>query len=212
MKDGLTIGQLAEINADLNVQLATLKAERDDLKNKMELINGLMEVAEKANALAKESVEKMEKERDELKGQVISLAVENSELKSYRPQPGGPAMMEALDAFFEREEYPEGGMTDAFEILCCKRVPTPATDAALASIQAQYRAEGINFTASRLCAAYNNGFIDKPLSDVADIVRMILDAKEEITKYPADNGLSGEYAEKSLEEFAAELRKGAGND
>ena len=65
-----------------------------------------------------------------------ALAAENTQLKEYRPQPGGPAMMEALDAFFEKEEYPEGAMMDAFEILCCKRA-LPATDAAIANIQAQ---------------------------------------------------------------------------
>ena len=70
------------------------------------------------------------KERD-------ALAVENESLKAYRPQPGGMAMMEALDAFEAQDDYPEGGMMDAFEILCCKRVPTPVTDAAIAKIQAQ---------------------------------------------------------------------------
>lgn len=94
MKEGLTIGQLSEINAELHAEIAALKKQRD------------------------------------------ALAAENTQLKEYRPQPGGPAMMEALDAFFEKEEYPEGAMMDAFEILCCKRA-LPATDAAIANIQAQ---------------------------------------------------------------------------
>lgn len=66
-----------------------------------------------------------------------ALAVENESLKAYRPQPGGMAMMEALDAFEAQDDYPEGGMMNAFKILCCKRLPTPATDAAIANIQAQ---------------------------------------------------------------------------
>lgn len=74
---------------------------------------------------------------DELNRQVVNVAVENAELKSYRPQPGGFAMMEALDAFEAQDDYPEGGMIDAFEVLCCKRVSTPVTDAAIANIQAQ---------------------------------------------------------------------------
>ncbi|WHZ42182.1 hypothetical protein QNM34_07865 [Rahnella bonaserana] len=68
---------------------------------------------------------------------VHGLVAENAALKAFRPQPNGAAMMEALDAFFANEEYPEGAMSDAFEILCCKRVSTPATDAAIAGIKAQ---------------------------------------------------------------------------
>ena len=63
------------------------------------------------------------------------LAAENGELKSYRPRPGGQVMMEALDAFEAQDDYPEGGMMDAFEVLCCKHVETPATDAVLAEVR-----------------------------------------------------------------------------
>ncbi|EPN4406531.1 ead/Ea22-like family protein, partial [Escherichia coli] len=86
---------------------------------------------------------------------------------------------------------------------------TPATDAFLAEIRAEARNEGINYTASRLAAAFNHGFINKSLREVFDVTRMILSAKEELANepYPID-GLSGEYAEKSLEEWAERLRKG----
>ena len=86
---------------------------------------------------------------------------------------------------------------------------TPATDAFLAEIRAEARNEGINYTASRLAAAFNHGFINKSLREVFDITRMILSAKEELANeaHPID-GLSGEYAEKSLEEWAEQLRKG----
>ncbi|ELN3610466.1 TPA: ead/Ea22-like family protein [Escherichia coli] len=85
----------------------------------------------------------------------------------------------------------------------------PATDAFLAEIRAEARNEGINYTASRLAAAFNHGFINKSLREVFDVTRMILSAKEELANEPHPiDGLSGEYAEKSLEEWAEQLRKG----
>ncbi|MCM4863521.1 ead/Ea22-like family protein, partial [Escherichia coli] len=82
----------------------------------------------------------------------------------------------------------------------------PATDAFLAEIRAEARNEGINYTASRLAAAFNHGFINKSLREVFDVTRMILSAKEELANesHPID-GLSGEYAEKSLEEWAEQI-------
>lgn len=87
---------------------------------------------------------------------------------------------------------------------------TPATDAFLAEIRAEARNEGIYYTASRLAAAFNHGFINKSLREVFDVTRMILSAKEELANeaHPID-GLSGEYAEKSLEEWAEQIRKGS---
>ncbi|NDO80411.1 hypothetical protein CJP72_06360 [Citrobacter sp. NCU1] len=73
----------------------------------------------------------------EMEARCAALAAENAGLKEYRPQPGGAAMMEALDAFEAQDDYPEGGMMDAFEILCCKQVKTPSTDAFLAEVLAQ---------------------------------------------------------------------------
>ncbi len=88
---------------------------------------------------------------------------------------------------------------------------TPATDAYLAGVKADGRAEGINFAASRLAAAFNHGHVDKPMAEVGDVVRMILTAKEDLADDPAPpaDGLSGEYAEKSLAEWEAALREGA---
>lgn len=90
-------------------------------------------------------------------------------------------------------------------------IETPAIDAYLAEVRAQARNEGINYAASRLAAAYNHGFIGKSMSEVADVVHMILDSKADLANdpMPAADGLSGEYAEKSLVEFAAQLRQGA---
>ncbi|EIW8567034.1 hypothetical protein CLJ39_07590 [Klebsiella pneumoniae] len=88
---------------------------------------------------------------------------------------------------------------------------TPATDRIVAGIKAEGRAEGINYAASRLAAAYNHGFVDKPMAEVFDVVRMILTAKEDLANDPvlAADGLSGEYAEKSLAEWEAALSEGA---
>ncbi|WP_260835373.1 hypothetical protein [Escherichia coli] len=85
----------------------------------------------------------------------------------------------------------------------------PATDAFLSEIRAEARNEGINYTASRLAAAFNHGFINKSLREVFDVTRMILSAKEELANEPHPiDGLSGEYVEKSLEEWAEQIRKG----
>ncbi|HIF2613423.1 TPA: hypothetical protein ACXZQ8_002423 [Salmonella enterica] len=86
----------------------------------------------------------------------------------------------------------------------------PATDAFLAEVRASARNEGINYAASRLAAAFNHGFLDKPVSEVLDVTRMILSGKEDLANdsLPAADGLSGEYAEKAIEEWAAQLRKG----
>lgn len=140
-----------------------------------------------------------------------ALAAESAGLKSAHPQPFGHEMMKALDAYEKhQDEVPETGMLDAFFILRDSiRVETPATDAFLAEIRAEARNEGINYTASRLAAAFNHGFINKSLREVFDVTRMILSAKEELVNeaHPID-GLSGEYAEKSLEEWAEQIRKG----
>lgn len=94
-------------------------------------------------------------------------------------------------------------------IPCADELDFSATDAYLAGIKADGRAEGINFAAGRLAAAFNHGFVDKPMAEVFDVVRMILTAKEDLANDPAADGLSGEYAEKSLAEWEAALREGA---
>lgn len=120
-----------------------------------------------------------------------ALAAENAGLKQSEKE---------FNNFCRQEYY---GWEDNF-------TETPATDAFLAEIRAEARNEGINYTASRLAAAFNHGFINKSLREVFDVTRMILSAKEELANesHPID-GLSGEYAEKSLEEWAEQIRKGA---
>lgn len=119
-----------------------------------------------------------------------ALAAENAGLKQSEKE---------FNNFCRQEYY---GWEDNF-------TETPATDAFLAEIRAEARNEGINYTASRLAAAFNHGFINKSLREVFDVTRMILSAKEELANEPHPiDGLSGEYAEKSLEEWAEQIRKG----
>ncbi|EJU7010493.1 DUF4752 domain-containing protein [Salmonella enterica] len=128
-----------------------------------------------------------------------ALAAENAKLKKFCKDA-------AFDADYEAELGMErGGFSDALN-----EIKTPATDAFLAEVRASASNEGINYAASLLAAAFNHGFIDKPVSEVLDVTRMILSAKEDLANgpLPTDDGLSGEYAEKSIEEWAAKLRKG----
>lgn len=159
-----------------------------------------------------------------VRADVLALAAENAALKSAFDQPQAylswhaipPTWDEPLPCGEYLDAHAEAGHknsdgTDCWPVFAKPEIETPSTDAFLAEVRAQGRSEGINFAASRLAAAYNHGFVDKPLTEVYDVVRMILDAKEELgnSTLPAADGLSGEYAEKFLEEFAAQLRQGA---
>ncbi|EBW6256729.1 hypothetical protein DOR24_22290 [Salmonella enterica subsp. enterica] len=169
------------------------------------MINDLMEVAEQANKLAQEAAEKLVQERN-------ALAAENAHARERHVFIRALAVS-ILEHSGGRMDW-RGAMEDATELLQTVDsvyAKTPATDVFLAEVRASARNEGINYAASRLAAAFNHGFVDKPLAEVCDVVRMILDTKEELansTLPPAD-GLSGEYAEKFLAGFAAQLRKGA---
>ncbi|HHT7474042.1 TPA: hypothetical protein ACT15G_005837 [Raoultella planticola] len=68
----------------------------------------------------------------------VQLAADNVVLKSAHPQPFGPEMMKALEAYEkQQDEAPETGMLDAFFILRDSiRVETPATDRIVAEIKA----------------------------------------------------------------------------
>ncbi|EBL0005541.1 hypothetical protein ACEZS3_002402 [Salmonella enterica] len=116
----------------------------------------------------------------------------------------------ALNKFIAASCFVQAGEELAWYPAIDHAPETPATDAFLAEVQASARNEGINYAASRLAAAFNHGFINKPVSEALDVTRMILSAKEDLANdpLPADDGLSGEYAEKSIEEWVAQLRKG----
>ncbi|EJD3189828.1 hypothetical protein M1X78_003064 [Escherichia coli] len=123
-------------------------------------------------------------------------------------------IMQSSTKVGERPRNEDDCCDPAIDTICdyalLPNIETPATDAFLAEIRAEARNEGINYTASRLAAAFNHGFINKSLREVFDVTRMILSAKEELANeaHPID-GLSGEYAEKSLEEWAEQIRKGS---
>ncbi|HBZ8725099.1 TPA: hypothetical protein MND86_003985 [Klebsiella pneumoniae] len=136
-----------------------------------------------------------------LADQNAQLAAENVQIK---------AMNDCLSE--ELRGYESDGAFEGPKMhLLWWQVETPATDRIVAGIKADGRVEGINFAASRLAAAFNHGFVDKPMAEVGDVVRMILTAKEDLANDPAlpADGLSGEYAEKSLVEWEAVLREGA---
>nr|WP_223863012.1 hypothetical protein [Enterobacter hormaechei] len=101
---------------------------------------------------------------DNLEMKLAQMAAENAGLKAAHPQPFGPEMMKALDAYEKhQDDVPETGMLDAFFILRDSiRVDTTSTDAFLAEVRAQARNEGINYAAGRLAASFNHGFVDKP--------------------------------------------------
>ena len=73
-----------------------------------------------------------------LEARCAALAAESAGLKAAHPQPFGPEMMKALDAYEKhQDETPETGMLDAFFILrdsIC--VDTKTTDAFLAEVRA----------------------------------------------------------------------------
>ncbi|EPH0496681.1 hypothetical protein ACS3L1_003525 [Enterobacter asburiae] len=158
-----------------------------------------------------------------LEARCAALAAENAGLKGAFDKPQAYLSWHAIPPTWEDplpcgeylDVHDEAGHknsdgTDCWPVYAKPEIETPATDAFLAEVRAQARNEGINYAASRLAAAFNHGFVDKPLSEVYDVVRMILDTKEELANstLPAADGLSGEYAEEFLEEFAAQIRKG----
>lgn len=105
---------------------------------------------------------------------------------------------------FDADEFSYNGPYQPDDAVL-EKLKTPATDAFLAEVLARARREGVNFAAARLAAAFNNGFIDKPTAEVYDVVKAVLGAKEELATAP-DDGLSGEYAEQALNDWAAQLR------
>ena len=141
-----------------------------------------------------------------------ALAAENAGLKNMQAW----AVADVFKAGAKRFESTKAAGFDTDDCLhdavlvMLSELKTPATEAFLAEVRAQARNEGINYAASRLAAAFNHGFVDKPLTEVCDVVRMILDTKEDLAESTllADDGLSGGYAEKFLTEFAGYARKG----
>ncbi|HFP4380378.1 TPA: hypothetical protein ACHGIF_003605 [Escherichia coli] len=103
----------------------------------------------------------------EAEAKCAALAAENAGLKAAHPQPFGPEMMKALDAYEKhQDEVPETGMLDAFFILRDSiRVETPATDAFLAEV----RAQGVEMYADNL----DNGADDAERGGFDDAVKFL---------------------------------------
>ncbi|EPQ1034106.1 ead/Ea22-like family protein [Enterobacter asburiae] len=156
---------------------------------------GFMALASPANVIS------LLEEISTLESRCAELAAENAGLKS---------AIETHKHGFVRCNCCGDELMCHTDDVCRALDETPATDAFLAEVRAQARNEGINYAASRLAAAFNHGFVDKPLAEVLDVVHMIMDTKEELANstLPAADGLSGEYAEKFLTEFAGYARKG----
>lgn len=112
---------ISDLATQLEVQLVRANALAEDHQRAIESIK-------QADAAVKLAHEKFS-----------ALAAENARLKSAHPQPFGPEMMKALDAYEKyQDEVPETGMLNAFFILRDSiRVDTPATDAFLAEVRAQ---------------------------------------------------------------------------
>lgn len=147
---------------------------------------------------------------EELEARCAALAAENAGLKSVCEDRRTFIMNGVQLGYIQVPTVETDPALETIRVAVSPQEPTPATDAFLAEVRAQGRNEGINYAASRLAAAYNHGFIGKSMSEVADVVHMILDTKEELenSTLPAADGLSGEYAEAFLEDIAAQLRKG----
>lgn len=112
---------ISDLATQLEVQLVRANALAEDQQKAIESIK-------QADAAVKLAHEKFS-----------ALAAENAALKAAHPQPFGPEMMKALDAYEKyQDEVPETGMLNAFFILRDSiRVETPATDAFLAEVRAQ---------------------------------------------------------------------------
>lgn len=167
----------------------------------IETVNELIQSLESAGELSIK-----ERKYLELAKAYQQLAAENVALNEKLDK---LALWPGIEFYSSSWEFNNNDGNEAIEFMC--DIETPATDRIVAGIKADGRVEGINFAASRLAAAFNHGFVDKPMAEVFDVVRMILAAKEDLANDPvlAADGLSGEYAEKSLAEWEAALREGA---
>lgn len=157
---------ISDLATQLEVQLVRANALAEDQQKAIESIK-------QADAAVKLAHEKFS-----------ALAAENAGLKSAHPQPFGPEMMKALDAYEKhQDEVPETGMLNAFFILRDSiRVETPATDAFLAEV----RAQGVEMYADNL----DNGADDAERGGFDYAVKFL---RSEAS---------------SVRLFAAELRKG----
>lgn len=100
----------------------------------------------------------LRKQLADIKAERDALAAENAALRKAHPQPFGPIMMQALDAYQAKEdEIPEQGMMDAFFILRDSiTVTSQQTEVYLNSV----RAEGIEILTGKLQQLIDEGTFD----------------------------------------------------
>ncbi|EHO0076657.1 hypothetical protein K1459_001195 [Escherichia coli] len=185
-----------------------LKAECGavDMRSVAKLISDLATQLEvqlvRANALAEDhqrAIESIKQADSAVKlahEKFSALAAENAGLKSAHPQPFGPEMMKALDAYEKhQDEVPETGMLNAFFILRDSiRVDTPATDAFLAEVRAQGVDAAIEAAKNLVAQEYEYKDFKAAQSDCCMHPGSDLVGKVEMTEWLVD--------------FAAQLRKG----
>ncbi|ECD9464209.1 hypothetical protein LJV54_000456 [Salmonella enterica] len=192
--------------AEIEAKYAALAADNDKAMESLKQADAVVKLAhEKFSALAAENA-------------AMKQIIDSVTDLSNEPQYHAEDMVCGLEdrGITDRYEAMRHGWDEAMEriygevIPCAEKIAFPETDVFLAEVRASARNEGINYAAGRLAAAFNHGFLDKPVSEVLDVTRMILSAKEDLANdpLPADDGLSGEYAEKSIEEWKTQLRKG----
>lgn len=169
---------ISDLATQLEVQLVRANALAEDQQKAIESIK-------QADAAVKLAHEKFS-----------ALAAENARLKSAHPQPFGPEMMKALDAYEKyQDEVPETGMLNAFFILRDSiRVDTPATDAFLAEVRAQGVDAAIEAAKNLVAQEYEYKDFKAAQSDCCMHPGSDLVGKVEMTEWLVD--------------FAAQLRKG----
>ncbi|WNJ77804.1 ead/Ea22-like family protein [Cedecea neteri] len=138
---------------------------------------------------------------------VQGLVVENARIKSAIPNLKDVDYgNDSMDDVSLAEDV---GFNDAVTLMNRWMPETPSTDAALAEIRNETRAEGIFFTANRMLAAWDAGFIDSPAKEVIDVARMILSAAD-MLKDATQADFSRKFADEIMAEMAPELRKEQG--
>ena len=131
-----------------------------------------------------------------VRNDAATLAAENAGLKAAHPQPFGPEMMKALDAYEKhQDDVPETGMLDAFFILRDSiRVDTTATDAFLAEV----RASGVE---AAIATAKNVVAQEFQYKDFETAQRVC-------SKFPESDLVGKVEMVEWLADFASQLRKG----
>lgn len=103
------------------------------------------------------------------------------------------------------EDSCDPSIADICDYVLLPEIEAPATTQALNEIKAQCRIESTYFTANRLLAAFEHGFIDKPEKEVADIALMILESAKYMPSAQPEE-FTKTYSDQVLARIAASLR------